>query len=298
MENVAVRLRSSIRRSHLSRYPKLSKDLTRLARVLRQREHRRITITKDGMDNIFYGTVGSLPRRTRCVIFMSKRMKNILRTAKRIFAGGTFKVRPAKPKSSQVFSICVLWRGHIIPICVLLMASRRTPAYVRLFEALWDCGLNPSKIHTDFESPMYKAFQTVFPEAQVLGCVTHNVRRLRDKVKILRLTCYVRDSEWAARIVRCCGAIALLPPGMMRRGLLVLFRQAKAQGVWRSLKEFLLYVKNTSLKDVLSVFLAKHRTNNVSESWNRSLVTRSVKILSHGIFGYSWRATRYPFANF
>ncbi|KAJ1519031.1 hypothetical protein ONE63_011362 [Megalurothrips usitatus] len=262
-----------MRRARLERYPKIPATLSELGALLRDKGGRGLTRTKDGADNIFRGAVGSSARKTRSIIFMSKRMRRYLRRAKEIFVDGTWKSRPAKPDSSQLLSISCLVEGRIVPLVLVLMQRRTKSAYVKLLETLRDMGLNPDSVHTDFEGPLYESFRTVFPDIETLGCLIHFVRCLKNKAKKLKLTRFLRRTPLASRIVRCCNALPLLPADNIRTGLLTVVRAAKQYGVFRRLKGFLKYVKDVwaSKPDVLSVFEEANRTNNVAESWNRTL---------------------------
>lgn len=79
-----------------------------------------LTRTFDGQDNIYAGAVGSTAQKSRCLIFMSKRMLMYLRRRHTIFSDGTFGIVPKNLGCVQVWNIVTMRRNHVstnFPIC-------------------------------------------------------------------------------------------------------------------------------------------------------------------------------------
>lgn len=55
------------------------------------------------------------------------------------------------------------------------MERKSTRTYIILLKSIkmLNPRFSPSKIHTDFEIAEFSAFKTVFPEAEVEGCLFH-----------------------------------------------------------------------------------------------------------------------------
>lgn len=271
-------LRTSMRRARLQRFPKIPGTLTALGEALRKRRNRHITVSRDKRHNLFFGAVGSHIRKTRSIIFMSRRQLARLRTARKLFADGTFDARPSKPKSRQVFSICTCTKDRrVLPLAVVLMQSRSQAAYEKLFSTLRNYGCNPRVVHTDFEVAQYNSWKNVFgQQLKVEGCLFHYVVRLRKKARKLGLARLLKNDRVANSIVKSCNALPLLPHRRMQEGLDTITRRARRRGLHRRLQLFLQYVQNTWIprRRIASVCHSTDRTNNVSETWNKTLTLR------------------------
>lgn len=106
-----------------------------------------------------------------------------------------------------------------------------------------------------------------------------NLQAINRHAKDLGLQPLMNASRKLSSIIRATYAIPLLPPRLLRKGFVALVREAYRQGLLRHLDAFFEYLNDTWLNgfraDALSVFLARHRTNNVSESANRMLRVRT-----------------------
>ncbi|KAK3933185.1 30S ribosomal protein S2 [Frankliniella fusca] len=287
MANHHNSLRSAMRRARLQRFPKVPGTLTDLGKVLRKRKNRHITRSRDGRHNLFFGAVGSGRAKTRSLIFMTRRQLARMRKSRKLFADGTWDARPSKPKSRQVFSISTCTKDRrVLPLAVVLMESRTEAAYHKLFSTLRDHGCNPRVVHTDFEAAQYNMWKSVFGrQLKVEGCLFHYVVRLRKKAKKLRLTTLLKRNHAANSIVRSCNAVPLLPHNRIEEGLATLKLKARRAGLGRHLQPFFQYVEATWVprRRILSVFNSNDRTNNVAETWNKTL-TLAVKQKSPNIW--------------
>ncbi|KAK3907976.1 NAD(P)H-quinone oxidoreductase subunit J, chloroplastic [Frankliniella fusca] len=287
MSNNHNSLRSAMRRARLEKFPKIPGSLSALGEALRKRKNRHITRSKDGKDNLFFGAVGSSRRETRSIIFMSRRQLACLRKAKKLFADGTWDARPSTPKSRQVFSISTCTKNRrVLPLAVVLMQSRSNAAYDKLFTVLRDNGCNPRVVHTDFEIAQYSSWKRVFGrQLRVEGCLYHYVVRLRKRAKKLRLSALLKRNAVANSIVRSCNALPLLPHYRFEEGLATIKRRARRAGLQIQLAQFFQYMEYTwaPRRKIVSVYHSTDRTNNVAESWNKTL-TMTVKQKSPNVW--------------
>ena len=114
--NVASRLtpnsmKSSIQRARSALYPNVPISLYDLGQLLNDGQHQRLTMTEDGLDNIFTGVVQH--NEFTSLIFISRRMRRFMRRVKVVFCDGTFGSRPNAPTSSQVLQLSCVVRNHV-----------------------------------------------------------------------------------------------------------------------------------------------------------------------------------------
>ncbi|XP_052119508.1 uncharacterized protein LOC127748758 [Frankliniella occidentalis] len=138
---------------------------------------------------------------------------------------------------------------------------------------------NPTVVMTDFEVGLQNAWKTVFPNAQVVGCYWHFCRAVLKKARELGLVPFMNQHRRLKSLIRSACALALLPKNVMARGLNTLIQEATRRGYIQLLNGFFLYMINTWMTDPLfstmSVYDQPHRTNNVSESCNRMLRSKT-----------------------
>lgn len=87
------RMRNSMRTARLQKYPDPPTSLRHLSRILNDDRFRIVTQTDDGQDNIYGGSVTARDG-SHHILFVSKRMLNILRTSRILHGDGTVKVVP------------------------------------------------------------------------------------------------------------------------------------------------------------------------------------------------------------
>lgn len=90
-----------MRNARLRNYPFVPNDLRRLTDILMNPQHRVITMTQDGQDNLYAGSVTDA-RGAHHVLFISDRMAAVARDLRVLHGDGTFKTRPAGLNLSQV----------------------------------------------------------------------------------------------------------------------------------------------------------------------------------------------------
>ncbi|KAK3923567.1 Tyrosine-protein kinase etk [Frankliniella fusca] len=232
------RMRSAIRRAADPLHlPRIPDTIEELSRLMGENPH--ITATMDGADDIFLGMVG--PAGHRSLVFMSRR---------------------------------------VVPFCQVLMQTRTRIAYIPALEAIQLACPNfqPRLVVTDFEPAMMQAWVHVF-RVEVQGCFWHFSRAVTITSRTMGLTGFLNVHDRARSIVRSLLALPLLPRDLIGEGFMSLAYEAADEGVYAVLHQFFLNIHSTWLTgfryEMLSVFLAVHRTNNVSESANRMLRLRT-----------------------
>ncbi|KAK3932380.1 Carboxy-S-adenosyl-L-methionine synthase [Frankliniella fusca] len=274
-------MRTAIRRAadplHLRRVPQSFEELADL-----MAQNPNITATMDGQDSIFMAPVG--PPGHRSIIFLSRRVAGMMQSATLriniVFSDGTFASRPSRPHSRQVFQISTSIHNHVVPLVQVLMQSRTRVAYVAILEALREAlpQFRPELVITDFECAQMQAWVQVY-DVPVQGCYWHFSRAVSILSRKMGLTYYLGLHPRAKSIVRSLLALPLLPQNRIMEGFMSLAYEAAEEAVYAVLHTFFLKVLDTWLVgfrfQMLSVFLADHRTNNVSESANRMLRLRT-----------------------
>ncbi|KAK3913488.1 Glutamate receptor ionotropic, NMDA 2C, partial [Frankliniella fusca] len=168
----------------------------------------------------------------------------------------------------------------VVPLVQVLMQSRKRVAYVAVLEALREAlpQFRPELVITDFECAQMQAWVQVY-NVPVQGCYWHFSRAVSILSRTMGLTHYLRLHPRAKSIVRSLLALPLLPQNLIMEGFMSLAYEAAEEAVYAVLHTFFLRVLQTWLVgfrfEMMSVFLADHRTNNVSESANRMLRLRT-----------------------
>ena len=99
----------------------------------------------------------------RIIIFSTQRNLQILASADKWYADGTFKSTPHLFK--QLYTIHGIMNGDVLPLVYVLMAKQTQESYEKLLLELQilEPTLSPSQIMTDFECAAINAFRSVFP---------------------------------------------------------------------------------------------------------------------------------------
>ena len=106
------RLRTSVNQRRNKSYPNIPLTLRDLTRLLLQKKYRNISRTVDGDDNLYAGSTTATDG-SHHVAFISQRMLEFMSDIKVIQSDGTFRARPAVPKSSQCFVLVTSWRDAV-----------------------------------------------------------------------------------------------------------------------------------------------------------------------------------------
>ncbi|KAK3918299.1 50S ribosomal subunit assembly factor [Frankliniella fusca] len=176
-----ARMRTALTDERMRLLPPIPNTLFELATYLNDPLFANVTPTIDNTDNIFAGACGDFGAGTFSVVFMSRRQATHLANAIVIFADGTFKKKPKKPRCGQMFVISYVWYNeqttckHIVTCARILMQCRTTEAYIELLQYLRAIlpGWNPQTIMADHELAQVHAWMHVFPNANITTCLFH-----------------------------------------------------------------------------------------------------------------------------
>lgn len=104
------RLRTSMFKARSKSYPRIPESLTDLTRTLLQNP--RVSVTCDGSENLYAGSVTATDG-SHHVAFFSPRMLEFMGNLRVIQGDGTFRARPAVPRSSQCFVLVTTWNNCV-----------------------------------------------------------------------------------------------------------------------------------------------------------------------------------------
>jgi len=104
------RLRSTMYKTRMKKFPNLPYNMRELTRVLLQ--HPNISQTIDDAENLYAGSVTATDG-SHHIAFFSPRVLRFMSNIKIIHSDGTFGSRPALPASSQLFVLVTTWRNSV-----------------------------------------------------------------------------------------------------------------------------------------------------------------------------------------
>lgn len=275
-----ARMRTPMRNARMQRFPPPPATLEDLTAVLMNPQYSVLTMTHDGLDNIYSGSVTDTDGFHH-ILFMSRRMIELARQLAVIHSDGTFKTVPISAQfADQVFALVGTWNHHIIPLGWALMSRRTEAAYTAVLQLLSNL-LGPNvvlrKAVTDFETAQQNAWEEVFGII-VQGCLWHLCRAYIQQVAELSLINQMKRVVEVRKIIRLTMALALLPEDMILQGFQVIRTHARQEGrfIYRIVRPYLLYlwtnwVSRHWRRARMSVFGSSTRTNNACESQNRML---------------------------
>eukprot|EP00102_Acyrthosiphon_pisum_P023506 XP_016660716.1 PREDICTED: uncharacterized protein LOC107884003 [Acyrthosiphon pisum] len=90
---------------------------------------------------------------------------------------GTFKVVPTGINAKQLLVLHCMIQNYSIPVCYVLMQSKRRPSYecvIRYIRQNMLQNLNITRIITDYESALKDTLLSHFPQARAVGCWFHH----------------------------------------------------------------------------------------------------------------------------
>ncbi|KAK3919969.1 Ribonuclease HII [Frankliniella fusca] len=276
-----ARMRTSMRNARLSRFPNpLPANLVELTDILQDPRYTVITMSDDGLDNIYGGSVTDIDGFHH-ILFISERMLQRARTFRILHSDGTFRVTPHGPEFAvQVFCIVAVWNHHIITVGWVLMTSLTENAYTAVLQLLQQRlgpGIELTKVISDFETGQQNAWQNVF-NVRTQGCVWHLSRAFLQEVAELNLVNRMRNIEEVRRIIRLTLGLALLPEPFIVDGYHVILNHAVGEGnyIYRMVLPYLRYVwrywvSRPWRRARMCVHGSSQRTNNACESQNKVL---------------------------
>lgn len=113
MRFTTARMPPAMHVARSANYPSIPRTLMHLGILLGVPNMRAVCRTVDGTDLIFRGVIGIQQDRTVSVVFISGRMLQFLERLKNLHGDGTFKKRPRKPKSAQIYNIVTNYGGSV-----------------------------------------------------------------------------------------------------------------------------------------------------------------------------------------
>ncbi|KAK3924154.1 Phosphate acyltransferase [Frankliniella fusca] len=270
-----ARMNSSLYAARSENYPRIPKTLIYLGVLLGLPNMRSVCKTVDGDDYIFQGVVGNQMSGTAAVIFASGRMLQFLPTQESIHVDSTFKKAPRKPKIMQIFNVVVKYGDNIVCAVRVLMRRRTEEAYTSVINYLCDIApnFNPRRIHCDYELAQMNAFKSAFPLCRVVGCLWHYAVKVSQRAWRLGLAPHATDNPLVFEFIRCVCALPLLPMHLIWAAAQEFWGEVEASGWGPDLLPLFQYFEETWMPRIneLSVFGDSDRTNNCSESDNRTL---------------------------
>ncbi|KAJ1526453.1 hypothetical protein ONE63_009587 [Megalurothrips usitatus] len=273
------RLRTSMRNARTKTYPAIPQTLKELTELLMKKKNRYLAKTTDNKDLLYAGSVDASDG-SHNVVFISKRMRKVMADVQVIHADGTFKSRPALPKSRQLFVIVTTWQTSIIPLCWVLMEKKSMPAYDAVMKFLKQCvpDFNPMTITTDFEYPQQMAWQQNFPDAKVQGCLWHLCKAFIKKTTDLGLKKFLHKIPHMLHFIKQVCCISLLPTRYVTVALHLIKKDTlkKCPITAALLYPFFEYVEKNWIRNAnrmqwMCFYKSLHRTNNACESHHRTL---------------------------
>ncbi|XP_071853383.1 uncharacterized protein [Apostichopus japonicus] len=149
-------------------------------------------------------------RDDRILLFATQRSMDFLSTCHHWFMDGTFKSSP--PQFAQIYTVHGLRRGRNIPTAYALLPNKREETYVELLRQVQQLTLvAPTSVLTDFEVGAMNAIKTVYPEANVQGCLFHLCQSIHRRVQSEGLQDeYINDNVFRSQ-VRLLAPLAFVP---------------------------------------------------------------------------------------
>lgn len=210
------------------------------------------------------------------LIFIIEECKQWIAGIKLFFSDGTFKVAPSPYK--QLYTV----HGdlgsddehtRVVPCIYALLPNKQQGTYERMFKAikLNIPNFEPVLMKIDFETAAINAIKTIYPKVTVSGCYFHYTQALYKKANDLEIT----NTHEGARYIAKCAALAHLPALKIHEGWLTVVN-ASPEG--ENIKAFNTYMSKQWIQfdmiRILSCYGHRHRTNNVVESYHKSVNKR------------------------
>ncbi|CAF1140680.1 unnamed protein product [Adineta steineri] len=219
--------------------------------------------------------------KERVIVYATTQQLQLLFTSTTIFMDGTFSVAPSG--FEQVFLIHVEYFGQGLPVAYCLMSNRRAATYIELFQRLkheaevLGMQFQPTNIVSDFETALMPAVRQEFSEAIHTGCLFHFIQTVHRKIMSLGLNDdYTRCAETREQCKQLI-ALSLMPVHEVERQFGRLRNIASS-----SLDDLFIYFHRQWINGNVPLAMwnfheLNHRTNNISEAYNRRFGSRILK---------------------
>ncbi|CAF3916211.1 unnamed protein product [Rotaria sordida] len=193
----------------------------------------------------------------RVIVYSTDQQMHLLFSNKTIFIDGTFSTAPNG--FNQVFLIHVQEFGQGVPVAFCLLPNRRAATYIELFRrfkheaTLMNKQFQPQHVVSDFESALISAIRQEFPGADYA-----QVSAIRQQCKQLM-------------------ALSLMPIYQVEQQ----FKRIRDTSS-SSLDDLFVYFDHQWINGTIPLSMwnsygLDHRTNNISEAYNRRFATRISK---------------------
>lgn len=113
-------MHSKVYEARSANYPKIPRTLLYLGILLGLPNMTAVCSTVDGGDLVFRAVIGVQRDRTVSVVFISGRMLQFLQGLRSLHGDGTFKKRPRKPRSAQIFNIVTKYGDTVSFGCIFM----------------------------------------------------------------------------------------------------------------------------------------------------------------------------------
>ena len=127
---------------------------------------------------------------------------------------GTFKISPKI--FYQVFTVHEFYMGDVVPFVYAIMPGKTKDHYTTVPKAIQSCNVcvcvDPDFIVMDFEMAMINACKSLFPYAQLSGCLFHLVKNVYRCVCENRYKVRYNENENFRASLRALQAISFVPP--------------------------------------------------------------------------------------
>ncbi|XP_045181920.1 uncharacterized protein LOC123540737 [Mercenaria mercenaria] len=215
----------------------------------------------------------------RHILLATPKQREILRTTRRWFMDGTFKVIDVPFQGGQLMSI----HGFVqsdgvmkqLPLMFVVMSRRRKDDYVAVLRQVKDIlgDVSVQGFVLDFEAAAWGAIRDVFPGLQIKGCTFHWAQSVWRHVQSIGLgPAYMERKsvwDWIRKL--------LVLPFLPSNHIATTFNSLAARATNDQQKELVHYIRQQWIESELfpieswCVFRYRIRTNNDVEGWHNRL---------------------------
>ena len=212
------------------------------------------------------------------VIFFSDEIRALLIEATNIQFDGTFYTVPNQ--FYQLWTIFVAVGRHTIPAVHCLMTAKTEGIYKAVLDSLVAHipGFKPVASMSDWEQASRNAFNEVFPQIRIYGCVFHYTQCIWSKVRKLGLSHGFKSNTEISKFARLLMAIPFLPASLITPTFDLIPTPSLEANEASMVEKLKKYVKRYWLNHItpedLSIFYVNISTNNGAESYHSKLKVR------------------------
>lgn len=216
----------------------------------------------------------------RHIMFATPKQLDLLRTTKRWFMDGAFKIVDAPFRGGQLMSVHGFVRSDEamkqLPLLFVLMSRRSKEDYIAVLQKTCDIlgeHISLEGFVLDFEAAAWGAIRVVFPYADIKGCCFHWCQAVWRHVQSVGLgPAYMeRKSIW--EYIKKLLVLPFLPANHIRP----VFESLAAKANTNKLHQLVNYIRSTWIESTTfpiqnwSIYQHSVRTNNDVEGFHRRL---------------------------